>query len=378
MTEPLVIVSALVLLAIVAAAIWGARRAPLAAFCAAWVLITLTPVLNLQGIGENVFAERYLFIPSLGFCLLVALAGSAVLKKFGALHGWRSDATDSVAAFGSWVRANWGGVALVGLIAIGATVQLRARTVEWRTNRSLYESALRIAPDAPTMLNNLGQELRTSGELDESGRRYEEALRLSLVEHNKLQAANAYSGLAGIAWQRGDPEKALDLVHRGLEINDTLVTLRVSEGVALVQLGRFEEAKQKLLSALQFFPNDEIVLNALGVIAMNQRDYPAAIHYFNRAVDVLPTFAEAYNNLGQARISAGMVRDAIAPLQRSVELQPANPRFLISYGAGLAKDGRIAEARTQFERALRIDPNNSVAAYNLQIVNRMAAARATQ
>jgi Flp pilus assembly protein TadD len=143
-------------------------------------------------------------------------------------------------------------------------------------------------------------------------------------------------------------------------------------------LGRFEEAKQKLLSALQFFPNDEIVLNALGVIAMNQRDYPAAIHYFNRAVDVLPTFAEAYNNLGQARISAGMVRDAIAPLQRSVELQPANPRFLISYGAGLAKDGRIAEARTQFERALRIDPNNSVAAYNLQIVNRMAAARATQ
>jgi Flp pilus assembly protein TadD len=225
------------------------------------------------------------------------------------------------------------------------------------------------------MLNNLGQELRTSGELDESSRRYEEALRLSLIEHNKLQAANAYSGLAGIAWQRGDPEKALDLVHRGLEINNTLVTLRVSEGVALVQLGRFEEAKQKLLSALQFFPNDEIVLNALGVIAMNQRDYPVAIHYFTRAVDVLPTFAEAYNNLGQARISAGMVRDAIAPLQRSVELQPANPRFLISYGAGLAKDGRIAEARTQFERALQIDPGNSVAAYNLQIVNRMAAAR---
>jgi Flp pilus assembly protein TadD len=90
-------------------------------------------------------------------------------------------------------------------------------------------------------------------------------------------------------------------------------------------------------------------------------------------VDVLPTFAEAYNNLGQARLSAGMVQEAIAPLQRSVELQPLNAKFATSYGAGLAKQGRLAEARAQFQRALQLDPNYSVAAYNLKIVDRMAA-----
>jgi tetratricopeptide (TPR) repeat protein len=370
LAEPMVIISIVALLAITAGLWWGARRSPIAAFCGAWILITLTPVLNLQGIGENVFAERYLYIPSLGFSLLCAMAGSELLKKLGA---FRSEQPPK--SMVDWLRVNSAGVALVGLIATAATLQLRARTVEWRSSRSLFQSALRIAPDATTMRNNLGQELRMAGELDLASEQYEEALRLAVASNNDVQAAIAYSGLAGISWQRGDAEKALELVHEGQKINNTPGALRVSESLALVQLGRFDEAKPKLLAVLRYFPNDEIVLNALGVIAMNQRDYPAAIQYFSRAVDVLPTFAEAYNNLGQARISAGMVRDAIAPLQRSVELQPGNPRFLISYGAGLAKDGRIAEARTQFERALQIDPGNSVAAYNLQIVNRMAAAR---
>jgi tetratricopeptide (TPR) repeat protein len=371
--EPLVIVSAIALVLMIVAILYGVRRASIAAFCGAWILITLTPVLNLQGIGENVFAERYLYIPSLGFCLLIAMLGSAILERIGATRLWQSNAGDGEDSLGAWLRANAAAVALVGLIALAATVQLRARTVEWRTSGSLYEAALRVAPDAPTMRNNFAQELRTAGDLDQSQQQYEEALRLSLAEHNDLQAANAYSGLAGIAWQRGESEKALELVHRGEQINSTLVSLSVAEGVALTQLARFPEAKRVLLSAIRLYPNDEIALNALGVIALNERDYGTAIHYFSAAVDVLPTFAEAYNNLGQARLSAGMVQEAIAPLQRSVELQPLNAKFATSYGAGLAKQGRLAEARAQFQRALQLDPNYSVAAYNLKIVDRMAA-----
>ena len=52
--------------------IWiAARRMPLMAYSGLWVFVSLIPVLNIFGVGRNVFTERYLYLPSIGFCLLV-------------------------------------------------------------------------------------------------------------------------------------------------------------------------------------------------------------------------------------------------------------------------------------------------------------------
>ncbi len=62
--------------------IWyGFRRYSLASFAAAWVFLTLLPVMNIRGVGINVFTERYLYIPSWGFCLLVAWLTSQGLAR---------------------------------------------------------------------------------------------------------------------------------------------------------------------------------------------------------------------------------------------------------------------------------------------------------
>jgi tetratricopeptide (TPR) repeat protein len=39
-----------------------------------WVVVALAPVMNIGGVGQNVFAERYLYLPSAGFAILAALA----------------------------------------------------------------------------------------------------------------------------------------------------------------------------------------------------------------------------------------------------------------------------------------------------------------
>ena len=48
------------------------KKEPLLAFCVAWFLLTVAPAMNLNHIGENFFTERYLYIPSLGFCVILA------------------------------------------------------------------------------------------------------------------------------------------------------------------------------------------------------------------------------------------------------------------------------------------------------------------
>jgi len=39
-----------------------------------WIALTLAPVMNLTGVGQNVFAERYLYLPSVGFVWMAGLA----------------------------------------------------------------------------------------------------------------------------------------------------------------------------------------------------------------------------------------------------------------------------------------------------------------
>ena len=56
-------------------------RAPLIAFAGLWVFITLLPVMNIYALGRNAFAERYLYLPSVGFCLLVAGVAASIVKR---------------------------------------------------------------------------------------------------------------------------------------------------------------------------------------------------------------------------------------------------------------------------------------------------------
>jgi hypothetical protein len=56
-----------------------AGRASLGIFAALWVFLTLLPALDLNALGRNPFTERYLYLPSAGFCLLVILAAARLL-----------------------------------------------------------------------------------------------------------------------------------------------------------------------------------------------------------------------------------------------------------------------------------------------------------
>lgn len=213
-TEPRVLGTALLALAMLAALIALARRNRPAALGLGWTLVSLLPVLNLLAIPGFVVAERYLYLPSVGFALLVA----ALFRQ--ALLVWpvRAVQVPLVAAL----------VAL--LIAFAATIQVR--TTEWGDPVGVYEAmaarsptsffvqsnlglqylkrgrasdavaALRRArdlePDNPVAWNNLGVALAGSGRLEEARQAYERAIAL------RREYAKAYENLAAVLLALGD------------------------------------------------------------------------------------------------------------------------------------------------------------------------------
>ena len=320
-----------------------ARRQSVATFAILWPLITLVPVLNLQGVGENVLAERYLYIPSVGLLLFLAWGVAELLCRIPAR-------TAKILA-----------TVAVCVIATASIAQIRSRVPDWRSDLSLYTSTLRLSPDAGLIHNSLGQLRLDAGDYDAAEREYNVALQLALEQKNPTQVGDAYLGLASAAWRRGQPQRGLELANAGLKAAPELASLQIAHGILLLQLGRMPEAKAELERAAQLSPYDEVILNALGAIAIAEKNYPAALDYFQRCVSIVPNYSSGYNNLGRTYFEMGQPSDAVPNFKRATELEPGNPMFHTNYGVALLRTGDVPTARAEFERALAIDPNYAAA-----------------
>jgi len=334
----------------------GMRTWPIACFAAAWVFLTLLPVLNLRGVGENVLTERYFYIPSLGSCLLVAWCGAEGLKRL-------PKRIAQVVAI----------VGVTGLVIVCA-IEVRARTAVWESDYSLFSATVQASPESATMHNGLGHVLREQRhDQDGAEREYQLGYDAAAAETppNKEQMSHALVGLAGVAYWRHNPARSLEFVEKALALDPQNGDAHVARGVDMLALGRLDEAQRVFEQALRYAPNDEVATNGLGLVALSRRQIREAIAYFSQTVKISPGYADGYNNLGRAYFEAGRIGDALPAFKRALELAPDDARFHTNYGVALARAGKLHEGRLELERALALDPEQAWARQSLKVLSQM-------
>jgi tetratricopeptide (TPR) repeat protein len=155
--------AAVIVLWIAAIAV-SSSRSRLAAFALAWPLITYLPCSNVVPLTKFFVAERYLYVPSFGICVLFGLAGSATLGLAGTRHavGYRRIAAATVTAL----------IATLGARTV-------ARNADWHDAAALWSSAIRAGFGTVRAYNNLGVALAERQRFDEAVDAYAEAVRLA-------------------------------------------------------------------------------------------------------------------------------------------------------------------------------------------------------
>jgi tetratricopeptide (TPR) repeat protein len=200
-----------------------ARRAPVAAFSMVWTLVMYLPVSNVVPLTPFFVAERYLYVPSFGVCLTVALG-------IEALH--RSLAGDGTKA---WVRAAPIGLAAV-LIVTGA-MRSAVRNRDWRDGLSLWTSALRTVPEGSGKIHGeLGLVLWELGRGNEAIRHLTRALDIGPEE------ADFHNNLALALLQARRPSEAIGHLRRALEMRPEEPLTRFNLARTLLEVGKADEA----------------------------------------------------------------------------------------------------------------------------------------
>ena len=249
------VVPTALLLAFTLALGWGIRRledARLALFACGWMVLPIIPVLWLRTFSAGDIAhDRYLYIPSIGFVLLVSLFLSKIANHWPASHKT---------------------LQLYGLAVLALTYALGTMTQQtyWASNLLLYQRAYRIAPHDNLICTNLGAALMDAGYADSA-----------IALYSQVLAREPGYGLAnydlGYAYYRtGKFQDAEVFLRRAIQINPVDSDEHICLGLSLWRLGRIDEAAQYIQQAIQIRPSAPGYHFALAMIRRDQNDLPAA------------------------------------------------------------------------------------------------------
>lgn len=125
--------------------------------------------------------------------------------------------------------------------------------------------------------------------------------------------------------------------------------------VAQYSSGNFSAALASAVAAIGIrrHPN---ALNIAAAAAYSLGDMAAAEQYWRDAISVLPSFAEAYNNLGSLLEAKGGFGEAEKLLRKALALQPKNPSALHNLGRVQAAQAQYEAAEKSYNRALQLSP----------------------
>jgi protein O-mannosyl-transferase len=354
--DPRAVIGFLFLLVAFAAICYGLRRAPLAAFAALWVFITLLPVMNIYALGRNAFAERYLYLPSVGFCLLAAIVASLAIRRLPKRFQLPAS-----------------GVLLAGIV-FWFSWETFTRNPDWHDDSTLFHQTLAVSSDAPFVhFMVAAAESENPAESESAESHYRRAIDLALNENppDLLDLEQSDEGLASLYADRGEYAQALQVLHQWRTVSPDDRQLDAEEGLVLLKSGQWQAAEPLLNRAFRARPQDENVLNALGLLAWQyKRNLNEAKSFFVNALAVHTARddfqASLHNNLGGVYGDLQQFSLAIEQFELATAISPENAEYHTNLAVGFAEVKRYEDAAAEAQTALRISPDYSPARAVLQ------------
>jgi tetratricopeptide (TPR) repeat protein len=306
-------------------------------------------------------------MPSFGFCLLAALLASALLKRLPS--GMQKPAAT---------------VLVIGVLA-GCCVRTIARNADWRDDATLFRRTLLLSPKAPFVhIMVASTEADNSGGADADAADSAEShyrAAIDLAEHEDppdfLDVSRAYQGLSSLYTDREKYPQALAAIRAWRSMVPADPETDTEEGYVLLKLGNWEKAEELLNRAFAARPEDENVLNSLGLLAWQyQHNSDAAVQFFGRAIAVHnlnDSFqASLYNNLGAVYGERQQFSAAIEQFRSAVLISPRDAEYHTNLATALAASGQRNEAVAETTVALQI---NSHYAPAQQLLQQLASSR---
>lgn len=236
-----------------------------------------------------------------------------------------------------------------------------------------YKSAIALNPQQPVgVYISLGDVRSQQRDIDGAIAAYEKALELD-PENRGLQRLltdtyahkefdlEGYLKLAQQYQSQGQLEEAIYYYQSILELEKDNLFIWHQIAKIYESQEKFAEAIDSYRSAITIEPKQPFwVYRHLGFVLVQQGKLEEAIAAYQQAITLQSEDDATYNLLGQAQQRLGNPLSAIESFQKAIALNPQQSADVyISLGTTLSEQGKLDEAITIYETALKFDPENT-------------------
>jgi tetratricopeptide (TPR) repeat protein len=297
-----------------------------------WIAVPLLPALYIPALGDHTFAERYLYLPSVGFVIIVATALCAVA---------------SFARPGRWaVSFMLSAVFIIVTLYSAGTI---TRIPVWKDDLSLWSDTVSKSPDDAIPHNNLGLAYYKMGRTDEAIEEFKKAIGMNpdyAKAHNNLGLAYTDKSLI---------DEAIEEYKFALRLKPDLPEAHNNLGIAYLDLGRTDEGIEEYKEALRLNPYYVVSHNNLGLAYYDLGRMDGAIEEYKKAISLNPDYALAHNNLGLAYYDLGRMDGAIEEYKKAISLNPDYALAHNNLGLAYYDLGRMDEAIEEYKKAISLN-----------------------
>lgn len=296
LSNPWVIAGILVHLGLLAYAIYTIRRKHLLSYA---ILVYLTSIImfsNLVKAVPGIIAERFLLIPSIGFCIAV---GYFIYRLF-----WQQPSAKQVSGL-----KIAGIMAVTALILVPYSAKTYIRNTQWRTEYTLYKA------DMPYLYNSVkGNELYANEIMKSVNRELAKPVNvLKFIEPQVMEAIRHW--------------------ERAVEILPDYYTAHRNLGIVYSRVYKnYDLAIHYFNKSLEYQPDDPMTLFNLGMAYEGKEEYHQAIELLERSLSLDPNAINTRSRLANIYYGLGEFQKAIELNQEIMLIAPGESLPYVNIG----------------------------------------------
>jgi len=365
--DSVAILSLLIYLTLAIIALIGIRKKNIFSFAILFYFITYFLTSNLVIKIASSFGERFLFAPSLGFCIALPFLFAKIFKL-----DFKNTSLKAP-------QFRYIGTPILALILILYALKTISRNSDWKDLKTITISGIKTSPNSSRVHEAYAGLFRDVVEKSDNPSERNEAAPIALREFQKAldicpdnpDAGLLYYNMAVISGKIGDTANAIREYKKDLELAPGDAKALINCGLLLQGNKDWNGALTYFQQALELKPMEDSttyfkkIYYNLGVIYAGLADVSNAGKMYAKSLEFDPKYTAALNNYGVILFMANAYDSALVYFKKVIESDPLNSDGYLNSGSCYFNMKKYKEAIPYYEKALQLNPANLNAKNNL-------------
>nr|MBK9653634.1 tetratricopeptide repeat protein [Bacteroidota bacterium] len=317
-------------------------------------LITISLVTNVLFLTRSTMADRFLYTPSLGFCIVVVVLLERLLKI---------NFEEKIYSLSRIFTFNTTYTAIVSVVLIAASLKTFSRNRDWESDTTIFSTDSRHAPGSARIHylygNHFLQELNQKKVPQDQQENYWNIAVAELKKSIECHAdyMESYMGLGDCYARKGMFKEAFDIYNVAIKRKPDFANAHNSLGNCYFKAGQYDNAILALQQAIKIQPDYAEAYNNMGSAYFSKGDYANAVTAFQTAIRISPTYVDAHKNLGSAYGTMKDYDKSIASFLNALKFDPNSAEINRYLGLTYQFKGDMTNGTRYLNRAYELDPS---------------------